>query len=186
MPALAASAATAALLVGLTVTVVAGFLARKRLAWETRLDMPVDVSTPHVVGTSMAAQILLGEPGTEQGWLVFLGITNPGRTRVRGRDFGAPLTFAFPGRRIHAARILPEPAARTAQRRALRPAIRLSPGNPPEAVGCARMHLTGDYVLRPNDSYTIMLVLSGALAARAPRIQQEGTLASGKIISGTD
>ena len=66
------------------------------------------------------------EPGagsTGQGWLVLLGITNPGWTRVCGREFRAPLTFTFPGRQIHAARILPDPVAVTARRAARAPAI---------------------------------------------------------------
>jgi hypothetical protein len=186
MPAPAVSAATAALLAALAVTVAAGFLARKRLAWETCFDMPVGLATPYAAGTSMAVQILLGEPGTEQGWLVFLCITNPGHTRVRGTDFSAPLSFSFPGQRVHAARILPEPAGPTAQRTALKPTIRLSPGSTQEPDYAARMHLTGDYVLRPGDSYTIMLVLSGTPAARGPRMQPEGALAAGKIIPGKD
>jgi hypothetical protein len=64
------------------------------------------------------------------------------------------------------------------------PSIRLSPEDTPDPARAARMHLTGDYVLRPGDSYTIMLVLSGIPAPRTRRIQQEGSLASGKIIPG--
>jgi hypothetical protein len=189
-------AAAAALLAALAITAAAGFLARKRLAWETRLDMPVGVTTPQAAGTGTPARLLLGEPGlryhvphadsTEQGWLVLLGITNPGCSCIRSRDLGVPLTFAFPGRQIHAARILPEAATLTTRRAARAPTIRLLPENCLEPGHAARMYLTGEYELRPNDSYTIMLVLSGTPAAHPHRIRQEGSLASGKIIPGLE
>lgn len=174
------------------------FLARKRIAWETWLDMPIGLELRQAPGTdaAMTAEIILGDPGLrysgpftgseEQGWLVVLGITNLGSAPVRGRDFSASLTFAFPGRQIHAARVLPETAARTARRAARAPAIRLSGADSPEsgsgASRPARMYLIGDYVLHPSDSYTVMLLLSGNPAVHSRRIQQEGSLASGRII----
>ena len=127
------AAAATLLLAALAITAATGFLARKRLVGETWLDMPVGLTSVLTAGTETPSQLLLGEPefgyhkpgadSTGQGWLVLLGITNPGWTRVCGREFRAPLTFTFPGRQIHAARILPDPAARTAGRAARTPAI---------------------------------------------------------------
>jgi len=189
-------AAAVALLAAVVITAAAILLARKRLAWDTWLDMPVGLATPRPAGTETACQILLGESGlrhpgpytgsTEQGWLVVLGITNPGRTPVRSRDFSIPLTFAFPGRQIHAIQIHPEQADRTARQPASAPTIRISAANSAEPGRSGRMHLADDYVLRPNHSYTVMLVLSGIPPAHARRIQQGGSLASGKIIPGPE
>jgi hypothetical protein len=189
--------AAAAALAALAITAaVGGFLTRKRLAWETCFDMPVGLTAPHGADTGRPFELLLGEPGlrypdpwadsTEQGWIVLLGITNPGCAPVRGRDFRIPLTFTFPGRRIHATRIVREPSGRAGRPAAGAPAIRLSARDSAEpssgAIRPTRMHFTGDYVLCPNDSYTVMLLLSGTPAAPAD-IHQEGTLARGKIIS---
>ena len=55
----------------------------KRIAWEAYLDRPVCLA------------------GAQDGWLVALGITNPGLMPVRGRDFSAALASTFPGRDIH-------------------------------------------------------------------------------------
>ena len=127
------AAAATLLLAAPAITAVTGFLARKRLVGETWLDMPVGLTAVLKAGTETPSQLLLGEPefgyhkpgadSTGQGWLVLLGITNPGWTRVCGREFRAPLTFTFPGRQIHAARILPDPVAVKARRAARAPAI---------------------------------------------------------------
>ena len=179
----------------LAFTALAIFVTRKRLAWETCCDMPAGLSAPHGTGTGTSFEPPPGEPclrdpgacgdGTEQGWLVLLSVTNPGCTRIRGRDFRAPLTFAFPGRQIRATRIVPEAPVQAARPVGNAPAIRLSPG---DSLVCgaavsrpARMYFTGDYVLRPSDSYTVMLVLSGTPTGPV-RIRQEGSLTTGKII----
>jgi hypothetical protein len=82
-------------------------LIRKRIAWEAYLDMPVGCTLRQepVTGTPVISQLHFGEPssgpgpaGPQDGWLVALGITNPGQAPVRGKDFSAPLTFTFPGR----------------------------------------------------------------------------------------
>ena len=49
------------------------------------------------------------------------------------------------------------------------------------AYGATRVQLTGDFLLRPGDSYSLLLILTGTPAGRS-RIQQEGALAGGKII----
>jgi hypothetical protein len=52
-----------ALLAALAITAVVGFLARKRLAWETWIDMPVGLTTSQAAGTQVLSQVLMGEPG---------------------------------------------------------------------------------------------------------------------------
>ena len=176
------------------ITAVACFLTRKRLAWETSFDMPVGLDTLHWGETGTPFELFLGDPGLrytypgadsiQQGWIVLLGITNPGWAPIRSRDFRTPLTFAFPGRQVHSTRILPEPSRRAARQAVRAAAIRLSVDSAQSGGGAsrpARIHLTGDYVLRPDDSYTVMLLLSGTPAGPTP-IQQEGSLTSGKII----
>jgi hypothetical protein len=89
--------AAAAALAALAILAVAASLTGKRLAWETWFDMPVGLSTPPGTGTGTPLELHLAEPGlyhpglcadsSEQGWIVPLGITNPGCARVRGRDF---------------------------------------------------------------------------------------------------
>jgi hypothetical protein len=142
----------------------------------------------------MAMEIILGEPGLrhpgpyttmEQGWIVVLAITNLGLTPVRGEDFTAPLAFAFPGRQIHATQLSSEPAARAATMPPHLPAAHVPAGNDREP-GPARLQLTGDFLLRPRGSYLAMLILSGTPADDSPHIQQEGSLARGKIILSPD
>jgi hypothetical protein len=194
MPVISSGYAMAAAVLAVLAISAAVFLTRRRLAWESCLDMPIGLHAPHANRTRTSLELHLAEPGlrypgpragsTEQGWIVLLSITNPGCARVRGRDFRIPLTFVFPGRQIHATRIIPEPSGRPARPAARVPDIRLSAGDSSRpgstADRPARMHLTGDYVLGPSDSYTVMLLLTGTPAGPA-RIQQEGALTSGKI-----
>jgi hypothetical protein len=191
-----AAAAAALLLAALASTAATGFPARKRLAWETWLDMPVGLTAPQAAGTGTACRILLGEPGlrhpgpyeggAEQGWLVVLGITNAGLAAVRGGDFRAPLGFAFPGRRVHATQILPGPAARTPGRSPRVPAVRVPAQDGLEAshagTRTTRVQPGGDFLFRPGDSCCLLVVLAGTPAGDSRRIQQEGSLAGGKII----
>ena len=99
-------------------------LSRKRITWDAWLDMPVGLSERDAPALDMGRtrELILGEPGlrhhpdpwttdVQQGWLVVLGITNSRPATVRSGDFSAPLTFAFPGREVHATQILPEPTA---------------------------------------------------------------------------
>jgi hypothetical protein len=174
-------------------------LARKRIAWYACLDMPIGLALRQPPGTDavMTGEIILGDPGLrysgpftaseEQGWLVVLGITNLGFAPVLGRDFSASLTFAFPGREIRATQISAESAACTASKLPHLPAVHISAGNDQEPgpadsrIAC--LELTGDFLLHPRDSYSLMLVLSGTPAEDSRRIQQEGSLIGGKIIS---
>ncbi len=175
------------------------FFTRKRLAWHAWLDMPVALTPPHAAAAGLACEVLLGEPGlcydgpyaadAVPGWLVLLGISNPGWMSVRGTDFADPLTFSFPGRQVRSAQISPEPAGRTAARPASPPAIRLLAANSPQSRpgdrSPARMQLTGDFLLRPGDGYTVTLLLSGTPAPHS-RIRQDGSLTDGKILTGPD
>jgi hypothetical protein len=174
------------------------FLARKRIAWDACLDMPVGLASRQApgIGMPMTMEIILGErtlgypgpftAGIQQGWLVVLTIANPGFAPVRGADFSAPLTFTFPGRQIHATQISAAPAARNAGRPLQPPAVHASAGTSrepgPPGSRAARLQVTGDFLLRPGDGCTVMVILSGTLPGDARRIQQEGSLASGKII----
>jgi hypothetical protein len=165
-------------------------LSRKRITWDAWLDMPVGLSRRDAPALDMGRtrELILGEPGlrhhpdpwttdVQQGWLVVLGITNSGAATVRSGDFSAPLTFAFPGREVHATQILHEPAGRL-QGRAFRvPTVRI----PTQGSPCVQ--LTDDFLLRPGDSYSLLLILTGAPAGRSFRVRHEGALASGKIIA---
>jgi len=158
-------------------------LTRKRIAWETYLDMPVGLTFQQEpgTGTPLIIELHIQEPcpGPQDGWLVALGITNPGCAPVRGSDFSAPLTFTFPGREIRAAQISPEPAGTAASRARHLPSARVS------AAGghAACLEIGGDFLLRPGGSYSVTVILSGTPAASSSHIQQEGSLTSGKIIT---
>src|SRR5215472_5528242 len=167
------AAAATLLLAALAITAAAGFLARKRLAWQTRVDMPVGLAAPQAAGTGTACRILLGESGlrhpgpyagsTEQGWLVVLSITNAGLAPVRDGDFRAPLGFAFPGRQVRATQILPGPAPRTLGRTPRVPAVRVPAQDGLEAshadTRTTRVQLGGDFLLRPGDTCSLLVVL---------------------------
>jgi hypothetical protein len=171
-------------------------LARKRLAWHARLDMPVGLTAPRTADGALAAHILLGEtglcyegpnaPDAVGGWLVMLAVTNTGWAPVRGSDFAVPLTFTFPGRHILSAQISPDPAIRPARPPTLclstKSGRRLSPGD----RSPARIQVTGDFLLRRGDSCAITVVLGGSPVPDSPRIQHDGSLAGGKIIIGSD
>ena len=119
------------------------FLTRKRIAWETYLDTPIGLAQWDEPGTGTAtiSRILLGKPrprsrgpasaGPSEGWLVILGISNPGRAHVRGADFSMPLTFTFPGREIRATQISPAPTVPAASAAPQLPAARVSAANGP-------------------------------------------------------
>lgn len=171
--------------------------ARKRLAWHAWLDMPVGLKPSQTTG-GPTGHILLGEislcydgpyaPDVRGGWLVMLAVTNTGWTPVRGSDFAAPLTFAFPGRQILSAQISPDPAVRAATQRANPPTICLSTENSRQLRAGnrnqARIQVAGDFLLRPGHSYAITVILSGTPAPDSPRILQDGSLTGGKIIIG--
>ncbi len=154
---------------------------------------PQDTPAPD---TGRTCELILGGPGlrhpdpwtagARQGWLIVLGITNPGPATVHSGDFTAPLTFAFPGRQVHATQILPESADRGPGRTALVPEVCLPAQGGPEASRSgsspARVQLSGDFLLRPGDSCSLLLILAGTPADDSLRIQQEGSLAGGKII----
>jgi hypothetical protein len=174
------------------------FFIRKRLAWRTWIDMPVGLDAGQAVGHGMARTILLGESGLrypgpydgsiQQGWLVLLAIINTGRAAVHGHDFSAPLTVTFPGRQIHTARIGHDLARQRRRPADSLPGIRISTGHdlePGAKTRHVRMHLVGDYVLHPNDSYTVMLVLSGTPTAPTRHVRLDGTLTGGQLISET-
>ena len=162
-------------------------LTRKRIAWDAYLDMRVGLTLRQEPGTGTPAIIELhfGEPcpGPQDGWLVALGITNPGCAPVRGSDFSAPLTFTFPGREIHATLISPGPAGTAASRARQPPAARVSAAGGPAGSHAACLEIGGDFLLRPGDSYSVTVILSGTPAASSGHIRQEGSLASGKIIT---
>ena len=170
------------------------FLARKRIAWETYLDIPIGLEPWHEPGTGTAiSRIVLGKPrsrslgpvgtGPWEGWLVILGISNPGRAHVRGADFSIPLTFTFPGREIHATQISPAPTAPSASPAPHLPAARVSIPNGRVGRHGARLEFGGDFLLRPGDSCSVTLILSGHPAPSSRRIQHQGALTSGKIIT---
>jgi len=159
-------------------------LTRKRIACETYLDMPVGLVLRREPGTGTPVIIELrfaepcpGPAGPQDGWLVALGITNPGCAPVRGSDFSAPLTFTFPGREIRATWISPEPAGTAASRARQLPSARV-----PAAGGhAACLEIGGDFLLRPGGSYSVTVILSGIPAASYSHIRQEGSLTNGKI-----
>ena len=188
-----AQAVGAALLAVLVIMPVTAFLIRKRVAWDVYLDMSVGLTPTQALGTDtgMTCEMLLGHPGlrdighhtgsAEQGWLLMLGITNPGFVPVRGRDFRVPLTFVFPGREIRASQILPEPASLTSKAPQM-PAVHVPAES--RVIGRAnnRIQLSGDFTLHPRESYSVMLVLSGTPADHSRRIQDGGELTGGKIV----
>lgn len=165
-------------------------LGRKRIAWCSCLDMAVRLAPPqsHGPGINRVGKIISGAPrrrrtgswppGQQQGWLVVLSITNPGLMPVRSHDFTIPLTFEFPGRQIHATQIKPAPAARAAL-----PAPQLTavPASGPVGGNRNSIQISGDFLLRPRDSYSIMILLSGMPADRSRHIQQHGSLPRGTI-----
>ncbi len=81
------------------------FPTRKRIAWETCLDIPIGLELRHEPGTGTAtiSQILLGKPrprssgaataDPREAWLAIVGISNPGSAQMSGADFSIPLTF---------------------------------------------------------------------------------------------
>jgi hypothetical protein len=164
-------AARAALLAILATTAATVSLTRERIAWEAYLDMPVGLTLPQEPGagsTPIAGKLHFGEPrpGTgladpQEGWLVALGITNAGHVPVRDTDFSAQLAFTFPGREIHATQISPRPTTPVASTTRQPPAARVSAPNGPAGNHAARLELSGDFLLRPGDSYSLTLILSG-------------------------
>jgi hypothetical protein len=160
------------------------FPARRRLTWRTWLDMPVGLTLP---SAGAAGAVHLQGPGIAfngpcpagivPGWLAVVGIANPGWSPVRGGDFAAPLAFTFPGRQVAAARVAPEPAARTDRP----PAVRLLPASRPGDSGADRVEVAGDFLLRPGDRCTLTLILTGAPAPHRPPVQHHGALTAGKI-----
>jgi hypothetical protein len=119
-------------------------LSRRQITWDTWLDMPAGLARQpaEAPGSGPAGRLVLGEPGLryrgpwadgiQHGWLAVIGITNPGPATVRGRDFSTPLAFAFPGRTVHAARLLAEPACTDGTRDARSPRTRAErPGSRP-------------------------------------------------------
>jgi hypothetical protein len=167
---------------------------RKWIAWHTRLGIPVGLaprraSTP---GAGRTCELIFGQPGLrylgpwtdriQHGYLIVIGITNPGRSTVRSGDFSSPLTFAFPGQEIHAARLLHEPHGRPPGRVPRVPVVQALARDSPGADRAARAQLTGDFLLRPGDSYSLQLVLTGTPAGTSRRLWHEGSLTRGKII----
>jgi hypothetical protein len=74
----------------------------KRIAWEAYLDRPVGLTmrSEPGTGTPMISQVHFGElslglAGAQDGWLVALGITNPGLVPVMGRDFSEQRQLTF-------------------------------------------------------------------------------------------
>jgi hypothetical protein len=173
-------------------------LSRKRVSWDALLDMPVGLSRQGAPApeAGWAGELVLGEhglrypgpwtAGIEQGWLVLVGITNPGPSAVRSADFSIPLTFAFPGRQVRASRILPEPAGPARRRAPRAPAVRMAARRDPDAgqaaISATGVQLSGDFLLRPGDSYSLLLMLTGTPAGRSRRIHHEGALTGGRII----
>ena len=167
-------------------------LSRKRIACEVRLDMPVGLTRQHALASEPGGvrELILGEPGLrytgpwtadiQHGWLVVLGVANTGTAAIRSTDFSTPLAFAFAGREIHAVRLIPEPAGRTQSRAAWVPAVQLSAQN--AGPGAARVQFSGNFLLRPGDSYSLVLILTGTVTDETRRIQHEGSLAGGSIM----
>lgn len=194
-----AAAAALIAVVAITAVAITVALTRKRITCHTWLDMPIGLTLPQPRGTGTTYEIHLGHAvhgpagpnpaGAAQGWLVMLAITNPGCAAVRGSDFSAPLAFTFPGREIQATQIRLKPAARSHRRAPVVPALHVPPGSCPERGDVssqpARMQLSGDLLLRPGDLYTALVLLSGTPTDDSRRIQQEGSLTSGKITAGT-
>jgi hypothetical protein len=105
---------------------------------------------------------------------------------VRGKDFTAPLTFAFPGREVQATQVRPRPGARHGKQdtvAARSPGTRGNSREPgPAGNDAARMQLSGDFLLRPGHEYSVMLLLTGTPAGGSRPVPQEGSLTGGKII----
>jgi len=165
-------------------------LTRKRIACETYLDMRVGLTLRQEpgTGTPVIGELRFGEPGpgpagAQEGWLVALGITNSGCGPVRGSDFSTPLTFTFPGREIHATIVSPGPAGTAASRARQPPAARVSAADGQAGSHAACLEISGDFLLRPGDTYAVTVILSGTPAASSGHVRQEGSLTSGKIIT---
>ena len=181
-------AAGAALIATLVLTALAVLLTRKRITWHAQLDMPVELTSPRatsgiVLGTTNDHPGGARTSGRETGWLVVLGISNRGLAAIRSDDFSVPMTFTFPGREILATQLLPMPAGSSSGLPLLPPppaAIRSGPVFPASG-SAAQLQLSYGFLLRPRDSYLIMLVLSGLPAAGARAIEHDGTLAHGRI-----
>ncbi len=85
-----AAVAAAAVMAAVAACAAIVLLSRKRITRDAWLDMPVGLSRPDAGRTR---ELILGEPGLrnpdpqcdglQQGWLVVLGITNPGPAAVR-------------------------------------------------------------------------------------------------------
>jgi hypothetical protein len=172
-----AAARSAALAAAVACAVIAP-RSRKRVSWDALVDMAVGLSRHDAAapGAGWTGELILGKPGLGydgpwtagigQGWLVVVGVTNPGPSAVRGGDFSTPLTFAFPGRQVHASRILREPDGRA---RGGAPSVSIAPRSRPGAghasVSATGVQLSGDFLLRPGDSYCLLVMLTGTPAA---------------------
>jgi hypothetical protein len=193
--------ASAALLIAVLAVCAATIIhARKRIAWAVDLDMPVGLVAAHARGADAgtADPMLIGDNGarlarlraggTDQGWLVMVAVMNSGLARVRGSDFRAPLTFAFPGREVYAAQIDPAPARAGRRRSAARLPTLAAPSSASgwHSTGISpgpAIQLGGDMLLNRNDALMLTLILRGTPVAVSPRISQEGALAGGKIVA---
>ncbi len=176
----------------------AALLPRKRLEFLVFLDMPVGLTPPEAGPAGPERAIVFTrapdqggqEPradGTQPGWLVLLGIRNQGPAPIRGTDFGLPPAITFPGRQVLAAWLSAAPAAGRERRHGPWPTTR-----GPDGVAAApypgsgdpdQVRLTGNFLLRPQDAYTITVILSGTPMAGSRPVHPDGALASGRSIS---
>jgi hypothetical protein len=95
-----------------------------------------------------------GPAGPQEGWLVALGITNPGHAPVSSQDFSAPLAFEVPRPRDTRHRIQPkagDPSRKHGTTAARSPHIRTTDNPADNHTG--RLELSGDFLLRPGDSH---------------------------------
>lgn len=175
----------------------ASLMPYKRLELQVCLDIPVGLTPPKATPAGPERAIVFagnagqGEPesladGTQPGWLVLLSIRNQGLAPVRSEDFTDPLTFTFPGCQALAAWLCDAPRAEKERRPAARPTCVPIVGGAAQHPGCGdpgRVHLVGDFLLRPNDAYTIAVILSGTPTVGARPVRQDGTLATGRVVS---
>jgi phosphate transport system substrate-binding protein len=198
---------------GALITVLLGwsvqlFSDRKRLAWRAYLDTRINLTPAQA--TRLTFRVYVDDPGSqthgevEVPWLALLRVRNAGLVPIRGTDFHAPLTFAFPGREVRGAEIIdhsgsepPTLAEQEAQRitapsrsglyQRLRSWAAGSGGGTvtsPNGRGTTdQVRLSKDFLLNRRDRFTLMVVLSGTPEDTRKRIRQTGALVGGRVVA---
>ena len=164
---------------------------RKRLDYHVWLDLPVGLTSPRATPDGPERAIVFtGHPGpsepehpasaTQPGWLALIRIRNQGPAPVSGPDLTALLAYTFPGREVLAAWVPAEPAAGNERRAASRQTARAphTGDAAPDPADDGPGRVGYGPTLRPKDTRTIAVILSGTPAAGL-----DGTLARGRLTS---